>query len=130
MDHEVKMDGAINFVCDNMFFKRLNGESEIVWPSGLADEVWNVNMNGRIIGEISRGKYYKVIADPGDSFLVTPNDRYIPISKDIFEPIYFKTEAGGIYFFEKRFYSRYKQHDMSTGKKLVKGAHLIAVIRL
>jgi hypothetical protein len=32
---KVKMDLAINFVCDNMFFKALNGKSKVVFAYNM-----------------------------------------------------------------------------------------------
>jgi len=117
-------------------FRIDNGKSYIyiVWPSGLAGGALalEINVNGKIIGKISRGKYYLVVSEPKETNFVAalPLDKLSPPP-----PItYFSCQSNRCKYLEGNIQwgavMLFRELDDEKGEKIINSSSLIRKIVL
>lgn len=115
---------------------RSDGKSYIylMWPPGLmgAAIAPELNINGKIIGQISRGKYYLIVAEAREvNFIASlPVDVLSPYGRIAYfscQPDQCKYLEGGIHFGACM---SFREVDSVKGEKIIKSSNLIQKIVL
>jgi predicted membrane protein len=76
---------------------------------------WPINMNGKIIGKMNKGKYYWILAEPGNNFitLVDQNRTIVGPFTEI-DVFYFETQPNKAYFINNSIFDKIQLLDCLT----------------